>query len=534
VWEPQPPARRGLREYLDAAVMVVLPFMLILLAIEVASMALNIGSTWSFLDDFESTFFLLLPLVTPIFTLGGLPIQIYWAILIVVILACVALVLYQSRDMFKVRSIDEIAPRAERTPMYWVCLLFGSVVILELIVMFFEAALGLAIETPGWIDKMTIPEMAFEFADAAVWEEIVSRALPMGIPMAVIALLCTGKADSFRYVLGGFGISKVSVILIVATSIIFGVAHVDSWNAAKAIPAVLGGLAMGYLYARFGIHVSILYHFITDYMVVATKMAGEVAVSLAYLCILGISLACVVSVLIRTWKGLHQVKDLPLTGFERSGDPGERFLGGFEVPGLDDHVASEGLEPRQVPLEVDVPVADGQVLVGLAAVVVDVDVGHAVAQELEHRVDLTSGVGMPDVEAHAEIRALDHAGEVLRPAAEHERQLGHVLDAHGDAVLLGGGIDVAHGFPSYLRAAVHQPVHRQGRCAGVHRDMGYVEIGCGLDDRHQLPHRGLPHHRAERRGVGLAERGMDLVGEVVARQEVCELLEVVDDVVVGL
>ena len=532
--DPEPPAGRGLMFYLDAAVMIVLPFMLILLAIETAGMLLNIGSTWSFLEDYESTFFLLLPLVTPIATFGGLPIQIYWIVLVAVILACIALILYQSRDMFRVRSLDDVAPKAGPTPMYWVCLLFGSVIILELIVMFVESALGLPMETPGWIDKMTLPEMAFEFADAAVWEEVVSRALPMGIPMAAIAFICTKRLDSAKYVLGGFGFSKASVILIVVTAVVFGIAHVDSWNAAKAIPTVLGGLAMGYLYARFGIHASIIYHFLTDYMMVATKTAGDVAVSLTYVCILAISLACVVSVLLKTWRAVHQVKDLPLTGFEGSGDPGERFLRRLEVPGLDDQVATEGLEPRQVPLEIDVTVADGEVLVCHAAVVVYVDIGHAVAQQVEHRVDLAGGVGVAYVEADAQVGAIDHAGEVLGPAAEHERQLGHVLDAHRDSVLLRGGVDVAHGLPRYLRAAVLQPVHRQGRCARMHGDVRDVEVGGGLDDGHELPHGGLPHHRAERRGVGLAERCVDLVGEVVARQELGELVEVVDDVVVGL
>ena len=531
---PEPRAQKGLMDYLDASAMVVFPFMLILLATEAVGMFFNIGDTWSFLADYESTFFLLLPLVTPIVTCGGLTLQIYWIILVLVISACIALVLYQSRGMFKVRSMDEIAPKAEPTPMYWVCLLFGSVIILELIVMFLEAALGMSVDTPGWIDEMTLPEMAFEFADAAVWEEVVSRALPMGIPMAAVAFFYTRKAGSAKYILGGFGISKVSVILIVITAVVFGLAHVDSWNSAKAIPAMLGGLAMGYLYARFGIHASILYHFITDYMTVAIKTAGEVPVSLTYLCILVISLACVASVMVRTWRGLHQAKELPLTGFEKSGDPGERFPGGLEVPGLDHHVAPEGLEPREVPLEVYVPVADGEVLVGLAAVVVDVDVGDAIAQQLEHLVDLPGGVGVPDVEAYAQLCPLDHAGEVLRPAAEHERQLGHVLDSDGDAVLPRCGVDVPHRLPRDLGAAVLQPVHRKGGGAGVHGHVGDVEVGGRLDDGNELPHGGLPHHRAERRGVGLAERGVDLVGEVVAGQELGELVEVVDDVVVRL
>ena len=442
--QDQEPPAKGLKHYLGLAVMAVLPLMLILLAMESASMLINAGDTWSFLADYSSSFFLLLPWVTTVATFSGLVLQAYWVILVAVILACIALALYQSRGMFGVRSLDDIAPKAEPTPMYWICLLFGSVIILELVVMFIEASLGYPVETPEWIEKMTLPQMAFEFADAAVWEELVSRALPMGLPMAAIAFISTRKLGSARYILGGFGFSKASVILLVVTAVVFGFAHVDSWNAAKAIPSVLGGLAMGYLYARFGIHASIIYHFATDYMMVAIKTFGEIPVSLTYLCILAISIACVASLLIRSCDVPDRIRGLPLTGFERSGDPGERFLGRLEVPGLDDQIASEALQLRQVPIEVDVPVADREMLVGLAAVVVDVDVGHAVAEELEHLVYLACGVGVAYVEADAQVRALHHARQVLRPAAEHEGQLGHVLDPHGDAVLLGGCVDVAH------------------------------------------------------------------------------------------
>ncbi len=82
--------------------------------------------------------------------------------------------------------------------------------------------------------------------------------------------------------------------------------------------------------------------------------------------------------------------------------------------------------------EVDVPVTYRQMLVPLAVVVVDVDVHQPVGEPVYHGVDLPSGVGVPDIEGHTEIGALDEAAEALGGPPQEERDIRHVLDPQPD------------------------------------------------------------------------------------------------------
>ena len=90
--------------------------------------------------------------------------------------------------------------------------------------------------------------------------------------------------------------------------------------------------------------------------------------------------------------------------------------------------------------EVHRSLADGEVLVLLPHVVMDVHVGDTVAEDVDHRVDLPRGVGVPDVEAYGQVRATDDLRELGGTRSEHDRELRHVLYAHGHAELAPGAI----------------------------------------------------------------------------------------------
>ena len=46
----------------------------------------------------------------------------------------------------------------------------------------------------------------------------------------------------------------------------FGFAHSFNWDLYKVLPAFLAGLAMGYLFLKFGLYAAIMFHFFTDYL----------------------------------------------------------------------------------------------------------------------------------------------------------------------------------------------------------------------------------------------------------------------------
>ncbi len=135
--------------------------------------------------------------------------------------------------------------------------------------------------------------------NATVYEEIIFRVLIIGLPLLVGSLVSrigdvlkgavpAGKsrgrylAGSFRYLLGG-GMSRdtslvvllPASLLLIANAVVFGIAHAPGYGDWKVVPAAIAGLAMGYLFLRHGVAVSILFHFATNMSVAAITLAGD-------------------------------------------------------------------------------------------------------------------------------------------------------------------------------------------------------------------------------------------------------------------
>lgn len=72
---------------------------------------------------------------------------------------------------------------------------------------------------------------------------------------------------------------------------------------------------MGWLYIEYGVHASILYHFITDYMSILTIMNDVLSAALL-LIILVAGLVCLLEVGKKFVVGIRNVKGLPVSGFE--------------------------------------------------------------------------------------------------------------------------------------------------------------------------------------------------------------------------
>lgn len=127
--------------------------------------------------------------------------------------------------------------------------------------------------------------LLFDYSAASVFEEIAFRAFLIGVPMAVGALIWRlahprpavpakpgGTAlGALRYLWGGQLRKEssreallVGGILVLASSLLFGLAHAPGWGWWKVLPAFVAGLGMGYVYVRHGLGAAILLHFATD------------------------------------------------------------------------------------------------------------------------------------------------------------------------------------------------------------------------------------------------------------------------------
>ncbi|MCI0497423.1 MAG: CPBP family intramembrane metalloprotease, partial [Thermoplasmata archaeon] len=111
-------------------------------------------------------------------------------------------------------------------------------------------------------------EAAFYLANASVYEEIATRVVLIGLPLLAIHAVRGRMAPLHRYVVGGgFRLDRPAVFLVAFSSWVFAYAHVVyGWDAWKLPPTLLGGAMFGYLFLRRGLHASILFHFMIDYL----------------------------------------------------------------------------------------------------------------------------------------------------------------------------------------------------------------------------------------------------------------------------
>ena len=116
----------------------------------------------------------------------------------------------------------------------------------------------------------------FYVSFAPLLEEFIFRIILIGIPLFV---LYSGRA-SIRYFVkclwspSSLNIlnSKKAILLIIFVGILFGFAHIafsDSWSDGKFAQATVGGIILGWVYLRYGIVVSLLIHWTTNYFIFA-------------------------------------------------------------------------------------------------------------------------------------------------------------------------------------------------------------------------------------------------------------------------
>jgi hypothetical protein len=299
----------------------------IILAVEFICLILSSVDVLNHLDDLRVSLILITPEVVSFYTLGDLEAKVYW---IIIILALVASSVYGLIGFFKAfrTSVDDgDETRIENNGLFWASVLFGSTILITIAYNLILGLFGSGIDS-SWTDRYSELDMKFMLAEAPFWEEIISRVLLIGVPMTILAILVTGKLRSLRCLLGGFEMSKVAIIFIVFSGLMFGIAHNGGWGVEKVFPTVIQGIALGYLFVRFGLYASIILHFLTDYMSSFSWLgstAAEGAVMLLLLALGVVALAYVVKKLFRR----GTITSLPLfAGWPDKKESGDQFSEG--------------------------------------------------------------------------------------------------------------------------------------------------------------------------------------------------------------
>jgi hypothetical protein len=262
----------------------------ILMAVNVIITAWGIDLVLPHLDK-HVYLFVITPFIVNFAELGGGAFLGYYIFLVAAIAASFGWMIYKSARPLK----DELGlryPQTGHSPLYTIGTVLFAVLTFNVAFYLLIEALGASASTPSF-ETRELWQLIYGFAAASVWEEVVSRVLLIGIPLLLIDGLLRQRNPELkmkslsRYILGGgFSIGRKEAVLMVFSSIMFGAAHVFSWDLYKIFPAAVAGLAFAYLFLKLGLYASIMLHFATDFMSVPMEVWPVTGVTV----IIGLSL----------------------------------------------------------------------------------------------------------------------------------------------------------------------------------------------------------------------------------------------------
>ena len=244
------------------------------LAIAVFAMILITPEIMQNLLTRSISLFVITPSVVPIFSIGGAVLVGYFIFLVLAILVSY---LYSMGESLLPAANEVILGKPGRhSTILTVGGLFFAVLVLNFIYYLLVESTGVNPNVPDFGSE-PLWMSVFDFANASVWEEIISRVLLIGIPLLWIDLLFRRKQllPPIRYFVGGkieFGFIECALILFSAT--MFGFAHVGGWDIWKIFPSLISGLCFGYLFVRIGLYAAIVFHFAFDFLTVPTRYFG--------------------------------------------------------------------------------------------------------------------------------------------------------------------------------------------------------------------------------------------------------------------
>lgn len=221
--------------------------------------------------QYSYVLYVVAPIIFGIGELSGEALGAYYLLLVAAILAsAVWLFVTSAKDFLK-----ELSARGEsrkHSAVFDLCGLMFGVLFLNYVVILF---MSLFWETPAVpTEGAEVWELLFVLANASVWEELVVRVLLIGVPLLLVDLLRhTPQEKKHRYILGGgFTLGVAEVVMLLASSALFGYAHYDGWGAWKIFPSAVAGVAFGYMFLKHGLASAIMLHFGFDYLSMPTEV----------------------------------------------------------------------------------------------------------------------------------------------------------------------------------------------------------------------------------------------------------------------
>ena len=165
--------------------------------------------------------------------------------------------------------------------------------------LFVTKLLGISRHIPSSLYEVAFWQRLYRLPEAPVIEELVHRTLLLGVPLYFIhnygskehklkpLLLSLFKRENRRYLFGkGLKLDLTSLLILLLSSAVFSLGHLG-WDWTKLVPTFIGGVVLGILFLKKGLHVSILLHFSINsfsifYLLTKENLVAETILTLIF------------------------------------------------------------------------------------------------------------------------------------------------------------------------------------------------------------------------------------------------------------
>ncbi|HID73988.1 MAG TPA: CPBP family intramembrane metalloprotease [Thermoplasmata archaeon] len=249
-------------------------FVVLLILSHLVALAIAVAVVPGELIHRSVSLYLVTPWPVSIVTIGGAVLVAYFIAVVAAILLATARTAVRSRTFpSELRRLVAFRhPGASSDVMLLIHILLIHLALAMLYIICLHAV-GISMRTPDF-ESMPDWELLFILANASVYEEGITRVLMIGLPLLVVDILRRRWHPVRRYIVGGgLPLDTPALVLLAASSTVFALAHVvEGWDVWKFPPTLLAGLMFGVLFLRRGLHASIMFHFMIDYLAVSPML----------------------------------------------------------------------------------------------------------------------------------------------------------------------------------------------------------------------------------------------------------------------
>ena len=174
--------------------------LLLLVSFNVIILVWGIGQVLPNVMGYGTYLFVITPWLVDIFKVSDVGLSIYYIFLVAAIAASFVWMLKKSLHKFGHELTFQIHEEGH-SPLYMISTLFFAVIAFNILFYVAIGLLGGSTNTPS--EGVNLWEILFSYAQASVWEELITRVLLLGVPLLLVAIATNKVKDPKHYFLGG-------------------------------------------------------------------------------------------------------------------------------------------------------------------------------------------------------------------------------------------------------------------------------------------------------------------------------------------